>query len=298
MSPLTLETRRLLDLSRGADDPPPSRERRVHDRLVARLGVAALAGAAAGSAAGSAGAATTATALSASGASSAVVGSAGGGAGSLGATTTTLAKTILGLTLAAGIGASSLPLYTSSEPSVDALERAIEASLPALTRPPSAGAGRDPDLEVSLAGADSPRPVVAVVDESVDRERSRHEALMAIARRPDHPVAIESELVLVERAEQAFAAHDYQRASGYLDRHDAKYRAGALRDTREALRILIDCAAGAADRARDGAARFARTFPHSEQLRRVRACRSTVEPPQATPDTDEKAPGTDQTSNF
>jgi hypothetical protein len=238
MTALSAETRRMLALSRAADIPSPSRERAVRDRLIAELGVAALAGVAGGAATVAAEAAdATSRALSAAGSSSAAAGSATQALA--GATTSTLTKTVAALIVAAGIGAGA-----RNHPAVVERVKAWSADI-------AVGAERVVQRAFRFVtgqgdSATALRGVIESVDRSVDFDERRHALLIAIARRPDHPVAKEAELVLILRAEQALSAGDEALAAKYLDAHEASFEGGALSDNREALRVLVDCARGAA----------------------------------------------------
>jgi hypothetical protein len=265
---LSAETRRMLELSRAADIPLPSRERAVRDRLIAELGAAALTGVVASTAvvtAQTAGA-TTSGALSASGSSSAAAGS--GTKALAGATTSTLTK-LAALIVAAGIGAGAWnhpdvaerAEAWSAEIAVDA-KRVARRAWRLIT-----GGG---DAETTSRGA------LESVDRSVDFDERRHALLIAIARRPNRPVAKEAELVLILRAEQALVSGDDTRAAQYLDAHEMSFEAGALEADREALRVLVDCARGDAPAARARAARFVAWFASSDQLARLKACPFTA----------------------
>jgi len=267
MTILSAETRRMLELSRAADVPSPSRERAVRDRLIAELGVAALAGVAGSTATVAAETVGASGALSAAGSSSAAVGSATQALA--GATTSTLTKTVAALIVAAGIGAGARNHPAAVErvqawPADIAVgaERVAQRALRFVT-----GQG---DSATTLRGA------IESVDRSVDFDERRHALLIAIARRPEHPVAKEAELVLILRAEQALSAGDEALAAKYLDAHQASFEGGALSDNREALRVLVDCARGAVGAARARAERFVARFASSDQLARLKACPFTA----------------------
>lgn len=247
MTTLSAETRRMLDLSRAADDPTPSRERAVRDRLIAEFGVAALAGAVS-----TATVATEAVGTATTGALSAA-GSPAVAAGPVtqalaGATTSALTKTVAGLIVAASLGAGALHRRAIAERApviasdiVVRTERLAQRGWNVIM-----GHVRGRDESTSWRADRS-------IDRSVDFDERRHALLIAIARRPDHPVAKEAELVLVLRAEQALAAGDLALATKYLDAHQAQFEGGALADNRDVLRVLVDCARGAATDARGGA---------------------------------------------
>ena len=269
MTTLSAETRRMLELSRAADVPSPSRERAVRDRLIAELGVAALASVAASTAAvatETAGAITSGG-LSAAGSSSAAAGSATHAL--VGATTSALTKIVAALIVAAGIGAGAWSLPAVAE-RVEAGPADIVAGSKRIARRAWSFVTREEDDQTTFHGA------IESVDRSVDFDERRHALLIAIARRPNHPVAKEAELVLILRAEQAFSAGDEALAAKYLDAHEANFEAGALSDNREALRVLVDCARGAAVGARARAERFVARFASSDQLARLKACPFTA----------------------
>jgi len=240
---LSPETRRLLQLSRGGDDPAPAREQAVRNRLIAQLGVTALAGIATGSTASAAvGAAEAASAASASVLSGAApastaVGSAAVNAASAGAATASLAKTVAGVVLLAGLGAGAWKNDQVVEETVAwSTAVAVEAERAAKRVWLFVTGG-------SESAASRGQPAAPALDPSV-LAANRHELLIAIARRPNRPVAKEAELVLILGAQQALAAGDDERAARYLDQHEAQFAGGELSENREALRVRIHDARG------------------------------------------------------
>jgi hypothetical protein len=239
MTALSPETRRLLQLSRSGDDPTRAREQAVRKRLVAQLGVTALAGVATASAAlggAEAAGAASASTLAGSAPAGGVVGTAAN-AVSVGATA--LTKTVATLVLAAGLGAGVWKSDDVVEQGVGwTATITVEAKQVArrawhvLTGAEGSGARSD---NTHLPTIESPTSVEPI-----------HERLVAVARRPNRPVAKETELVLILAAEQALEAGDHERASRYLDQHEARFAAGAMKQDREVLRVLCE-------RARHGA---------------------------------------------
>ena len=267
MTGLSAETRRFLELARAGDDLPPSRESVVRERLIARLGATAVVGVAATSiAAGSAQAAGASIGATGAATTGATMAPAAVHAATTGPMTAALVKTVATFALVGGLGAGAI--------GKDAL-----MSQPVRTWPHEAGARVGIERAWSLLAHDARRDDTEIIADrgrelarpSFRSEPSHHERLVAIARRPDRPVAKEAELVLVLGAEDALSVRDYAGASRSLDLHEAEFATGALADHREALRILLDCGAGAIDKARARAARFARTFPVSDQIGRVAA---------------------------
>ena len=234
MSALSAETRRLLDLSRNGDAPTPARELAVRNRLVARLGVTALAGAAGASAAlGAAEAASAAGGASAitAGAPGAAVGSAAANGLSAGATTATLAKTVATLAVVAGLGAGVWKGDEKVDPAAPwpaaaagHVKHAVKRAWQIVTNSGDDGA--------SSHAPDAISPPISA--------EAIHERLIAIARRSHRPVAREAELVLILAAERALGEGDIDRAERYLDRHRARFSGGELSADREALRVLCE----------------------------------------------------------
>jgi hypothetical protein len=263
----SFETRRLIELSRGADAPPPNAERAVRNRLIAELGVAALAGAGVSAAAASvteAVGATGAGALSGGAPSTAAAGTAAANvAAAVG--TTTFAKTVAGLVLVAGLGAGAMQN--------DAVAERVR-ELPAQVAVHAERAAKP--IWQFIFGGDEERDAASApkhpLEPALDFDARRHRLLMNIARRPDHPVAKEAELVLILGAEDALSAGDTSLASSYLDRHKARFADGVLSDNREALDVLVHCARGDAEQAKNGARQFIQQFPLSDQITRLGGC--------------------------
>lgn len=215
MTALSAETRRLLHLSRAGDDPTAASEQAVRNRLIARLGVTALAG--------------VASASVVVGAPGAMVGSAAAKAASVGATAATWAKTVAAVILIAGLEAG---VWRND----DIVHHAVE--WPAtVARQVKQVVKRAWQVVMGDTQAESDGP--ATIPPPINSELL-HERLIAIARRPNHPVAKEAELVLILGAEHALAAGDHERAARYLDQHETRFAGGELRTDREALRALCD----------------------------------------------------------
>ena len=265
MTELTVETRRMIALARGADDPPPSAERAVRDRLIAQLGLAALAGAATSAAASVAtDAAGVAGALSSGAPATAAAGTAAANVATAGATTA-LVKTVAGLILVAGLGTGAMQNDAVAE---RVREWPAEAAVETKEIAQRVWQFVTGQHETYDGVGSSKKPL----EPSLGFDARRHALLMAIARRPDHPVAKEAELVLILGAEEALSAGDPSLAARYLDQHEMRFAGGALGDNREALRVLVDCARGEAEKAQAAALQFTRKFPTSDQVERLRSC--------------------------
>jgi len=282
------ETRRLIELSRGTDDPPPAAERAVRDRLIAQLGAAALTGAAASVAAASVtetAGAMGAGALSGGAPSMAVAGAAAANvAAAVG--TTTLTKTVAGLVVIAGVGTGAMQTGVVAE-------RVRE--LPAQVGVQAEHVATQ--IWELVTGRDDAVAPTKSLEPSLGFDARRHQLLMNIARRPERPVAKEAELVLILGAEDALSASDTSRATSFLDRHEERFAEGVLSDNREAIRVLVHCAHGAEERTKNGAREFVRRFPASDQIARLRACAFAapiVETASPSPSTVAPPPGSDK----
>jgi hypothetical protein len=226
---LSRETREFLARCHRADDPPSHREKAVRDRLIAELGAGVVLGVAASAALGAAETMSAgATAASSASATSAL------STASAGAATSTLAKSVAGAALVLGLGLGGAAakdeanVARMSEGTVEVVvgvERAVKWVWKQL---------RHPD-DNRVAAASPSRP-----DAPFAADPRRHRLLIEIARRPDHPVAIEAELVLILRAEEAIDARQPVLAMQKLDEHASRFPNGALRDRRVELRRSIE----------------------------------------------------------
>jgi hypothetical protein len=78
------------------------------------------------------------------------------------------------------------------------------------------------------------------------------------------------ELGLLSRASQALHAGDAAKARRALEEHERRFRAGALKQERQGLSVLIDCGAESSSQARDAATRFLAASPHSPLAEAIR----------------------------
>jgi len=79
-----------------------------------------------------------------------------------------------------------------------------------------------------------------------------------------------AELQLLQRAQSAYARHDFAGALALLAEHGHRFPNGRLAEEREALRVRSLARAGRSDQARRALAAFAGRFPHSAFLPRLR----------------------------
>jgi RNA polymerase sigma factor (sigma-70 family) len=91
---------------------------------------------------------------------------------------------------------------------------------------------------------------------------------------------VAQEAGLLQRARAALQAGDGRTAIAHLDDHAARFPSGALSEEREASRVDALCATGDPDGARAAAGRFARRYPRSAHLERLRtACTIAINSP-------------------
>jgi ElaB/YqjD/DUF883 family membrane-anchored ribosome-binding protein len=287
---LSAETQRLIALSRGADDAPPSREQAVRERLIARLGEAALAGVAVTSATVAATKAVGAAGASVlSGGAPVAAGTAGASAASVGGASA-LVKTAASLIVVFGLGTAAMQNETVAE---QVHEWPVAAAMQIKTT-----TQRIWQLCLGSEEESRLRPAEEERPDALGFDARRHALLMAIARRPDRPVAKEAELVLILRAEEALLAGDVSSATGYLDQHEARFANDALSENREVLRVLVDCARGAAEEARSRAEELVRRSPASDQIAQLRACALVAPIVKALPASSTVAPSKPDKPNF
>jgi hypothetical protein len=189
-----------------------------------------------------------------------------------------LAKVLLAVSAACVVGAAA----------VVAARNGDTAPLPAERAPMTLGA---PAAPAELApvpavdeSAESPPQVEPSVRHAVIPPVSPKAEARAPAKKtdPSEPVArsaapapidhdtLREEIDLVQKANSALRSGKPDQAQALLDRHRERFASGALREEREAARILALCALGKQSEARAAAARFLRESPRSMQAARVR----------------------------
>jgi len=113
---------------------------------------------------------------------------------------------------------------------------------------------------------------VAAVDVVAVPEASAEEfdAPPAKARHLAHSATYAAELALLQRAHTAYARRDYAGALAVVGEHGRRFPNGRLAEEREAIRVESLASAGHTVEARGAAATFAKRFPRSVLLGRVK----------------------------
>jgi hypothetical protein len=88
---------------------------------------------------------------------------------------------------------------------------------------------------------------------------------------PPGPATVAAEARLLRDADAALRAGDAAHALALLDQHAASFPGGVLVEEREAERVVVLCALGQVDAARQAGAAFVRDHSHSPLAARVRA---------------------------
>ncbi len=283
MNQLSAEARRVVAMSRGADDPNAVDQRRVRLALTRKLGAGATATLVG---VGAAKAAAGATALASVGkvivlASASIVLSLALGQ-SQGIDPRSSAHKLVSATVSnetrgaanlnqRGVGAQvpvrQLPRATEPESASSAAPSVSDGSNPTLavtSRQPAAtrlesGAGHAiakpaGDTPFGATGAEKP-PVNARASE---RGNSGVDPLQA-------------ETAALREAQRVLRSGDPARAIALIDEQNSVYRSGALGQERAAARVYALCALGNVTQAHSEAQQFARRWPRSPMLSRVRA---------------------------
>lgn len=246
MSSLSPESRAIIDAALPGEDLPGEARDRLKRKLMIATGVAA-AGAA------------TATATQAAAAAQATKAGAAATAAAIPMVSSVGVLTKIGATvlLVGGLGVGAQQLMTEDEPAPAATTSVATVKTP-LQRPSEAA----PKQPKPVDGNTEPAPV-ASTEERAPRAAQN--------KRPAKPTAssIAAETELLQQAQSELASGDPQKALELLDQHGSKHATGALREERQAARVLALCRAGRADDARAEARRFAAEFPRSPHRARV-----------------------------
>ena len=260
MTDLGSTERRLLRALHAADEPSDDDRARVRARLLVKLGAASGIASAVATAATATGAATAAgTASVAPGAMATATTLAGFIAGSW-----KIGTAIVVVVGAAGGAAWVATSSKTSEPSALAPQNADHAENP-VTKP---------------AAASEPSPEIARAEDhgSVDRDtaipkstRGRERSAEPPASTRREPSDLESELSLLESAQQALKRGDSARALAALDRHATEHPGGALASERAGIRAVALCDSGKIAEGQREARRFLSQNPKSPLAVRVRA---------------------------
>jgi len=252
MSHLSRDARALIDAARPHERATDGERRRVRARVLSRVGAGA---AVLGTVAASSTVGTAAGATAGAPAAVAVGGS-------------LLAKLAVGVAVVAAIGGGGAlalhpqaPVPAVAHAAAPRIERAV-AELEAAT--PSAGAASgapepEPPAVEALPAVSAPAPATAVA-------RPRPIAEPSVARR-----GLDGELDLLQGAQDELRSGRADRALELLDQHEKQFAGGALREERQAARVLALCKAGRVAEARVAAAAFLVESPRSPQAARVRA---------------------------
>jgi hypothetical protein len=260
MTDLGSTERRLLRALRAADEPSDEDRARVRARLLVKLGAASGVASAVATAATATGAATAAG--TASVAPPAI------------ATATTLAGFIagswkIGTAIVVVVGAAGGAAWiTASSKTSDPSASAPHAADPAknqVTKPAAASEARPESPRADDHG--SADRSSAVPKSTRARERSAEPP----ASTRHEPSDLESELSLLENAQQAVKRGDSARALAALDRHATEHPRGALASERAGIRAVVLCDSGKIAEGQREARRFLSQHPKSPLAVRVRA---------------------------
>jgi hypothetical protein len=159
---------------------------------------------------------------------------------------------------AAAVPAPSVRAELSAEPGVRDDAVSVSATAPEPNRAPS---------------ADARTPARA-------SEGSVAEPLSSAAPPAGHGSTLSEEAALLERAQRALSAKNPGLALMILDEHERRFAAGALREEREAARVLALCGLGRVNEARARARAFMNAAPRSVLVPRLE--HSCAAPVQAT----------------
>ncbi len=143
------------------------------------------------------------------------------------------------------------------------------------TRAPELGppVRRSPDapaVRVSMPPLPTDEPPSAPVSSSSSRPARPHRSVS-----PQESYA--AELQLLQGAQSQYTRRDFQDALVLLAEHAHRFPNGRLAEEREALRVKSLAGAGRGDETRRALAAFARHFPHSALLPRLRETARTAE---------------------
>lgn len=152
---------------------------------------------------------------------------------------------------------ASAPAPRPPEEQVHSSEHGPRAALPELSPPPSVAADSDPRPSGS-PGTRSRQASRVKTDDEVER--------------PDDPLS--EEMTLLKQAKLALSRGDATRSLTLLDQHAERFPRGALRQERDALRVVALCEEGELARGREAASRFLQEHAGAALAERVRAaCR-------------------------
>jgi hypothetical protein len=148
-------------------------------------------------------------------------------------------------------------------------------------RAPAAAPKPTSAIVLPAPGSASAQTLAPVAPEALPVVAAPPAALSASAPAADAPApsatpapsagSITGEMDLLREAQRALAAGDSQRALMLLDQHERGHAGGALREERQAARVLALCSAGRGAEARSEATRFVAEFPRSPHRSRVLA---------------------------
>lgn len=250
MSELPPEARALLEAARTADDPSPSERRRADASARVRLAAH--------------GVVLPPLAQSAAG-SEALRGPSPAGGG------TTGVKLGLGVLVLCAGGVFGLRNHFVEREAVPVAAPSVAEKTTATTHAASAAAVTAPEApDARRARAAEPASTPSTPSASQRRPRSG----MAEVRED-----VAAELELVAEADAQLRSADYEGALSTLMAHTRRFPRGALREERQALRVLALCGKQPDERARRERERFLRASPDSVLTARVRAaCEEPVEP--------------------
>jgi hypothetical protein len=230
MNSLGPESRAIIDEALPGEGLEAPRRAHLKRELMARI--------AAGAVAGGAALATTKAA--------AATQVAKGGLVSLFLTSMAQGGAVMAVVIGAGVGYRAVTEPAAAPAPSVALSVAITPTASAIVRPAAPRAVEEP---VSVIASSAPAAPVAPT-------ASMEAAAPASS-------SISGEMELLRQAQRALASGDGSRALELLGEHEASYAGGALREERQAARVLALCKAGRGAEARAEASRFVAEFPRS-----------------------------------